>query len=300
MGFDVKYGPIAFAQSRHPHTGPDQPSDLDAAIAIIDIGLWDAAGKALGKSILRLLGGDCEKIPVIGIGSYHRECQSLQDLISEVESFLETGLSGIKLKVGTVTVQEDVRRVEALRTHFGEHLVLACDANQAWTFHQALEFTRQVSDYHLDWLEEPLRWNDQFLGLKQLRQQTRIPLVAGQGEISSLGCRDLVLGSCVDILNFDATIGGGISEWRRAAAFAEMMNVRMGHHEEPQVAVHLLASISHATYVEIFPDRNRDPLWHELIVDKPQIENGYMCVPNNPGLGLQYDWELVNRYRADR
>ena len=70
-----------------------------------------------------------------------------------------------------------------------------------------------------------------------------VAVVAGQGEISSLGCRDLVLNGCVDILNVDATIAGGLTEWRRAATFARMMNVQMGHHEEPQVAIHLLASV---------------------------------------------------------
>jgi len=124
-------------------------------------------------------------------------------------------------------------------------------------------------------------------------------VVAGQGEISSLGCRDLVLNGCVDILNVDATIAGGLTEWRRAATFAQMMNVQMGHHEEPQVAIHLLASVPNATYVEIFPNPERDPMWHELVADKPRIEDGYMHVPQKPGFGLTYNYDVIRRYRGD-
>ena len=121
-----------------------------------------------------------------------------------------------------------------MRRHSGSPSVLAYDANQAWTFDQALEFARGADSYHLEWLEEPVRWNDQLVGLRRLRDQTGLPIVAGQGEISSLGCRDLVLNGCVDILNVDATIAGGYGMAGELATFDQMMNVRMGHHEEPQ------------------------------------------------------------------
>ena len=238
-------------------------------------------------------------MPVVGIGGYHRDAEDAEGLIREVESFTAAGVCGIKLKVGSEEVASDLRRVEIVRRHFGESFVLACDANQAWTFDQALQFARGADSFGLAWLEEPVRWNDQLVGLRRLRDQTGLPVVAGQGEISSLGCRDLVLNGCVDILNVDATIAGGLTEWRRAATFAQMMNVQMGHHEEPQVAIHLLASVPNATYVEIFPNPERDPMWHELVADKPRIEDGYMHVPQKPGFGLTYNYDVIRRYRGD-
>ena len=272
---------------------------LMQAIAIIDMGIWDLAGKILGKPLWQLLGGFQERIPVIGIGGYPSETEDAQKLKDEVESFLAGGLCGIKLKVGASAVKDDLKRVEALRSHFGSELVLSCDANQAWTLKQALEFAKQARSYDLKWLEEPIQWDNQLMGLKRLREKTDIPVVAGQGEISSSGCRDLILNDCVDILNFDATIGGGITEWRKTATFAQLMGVSMGHHEEPQVAIHLLASIPHSTYVEIFPDPERDPLWHELVLEKPRISDGYMYAPQGPGLGLDYDGDLIERYAFD-
>ena len=174
--------------------------------------------------------------------------------------------------------------------------MIACDANQAWTFRQASQFVRAVRDLRVEWLEEPLRWFDQIEGMKRLRQVTNIPINAGQGEISSWGCRDFILSGCVDVLNVDATIAGGITEWRKIASFADMMNVSMGHHEEPQVALHLLAAIPNATFVEIFPDRDRDPMWYELVAERPRISEGYMYLPQSPGLGLNYNPEIIDRY----
>ena len=122
---------------------------------------------------------------MIGIGGYHRSAGDLEGLVSEVESFLAFGLSGIKLKVGSLQITQDLKRVETLRKHFGKRLLLSCDANQAWTFDEALQFARGAKDYELEWLEEPIRWNDQLVGLRRLREETDIPIVAGQGEISS-------------------------------------------------------------------------------------------------------------------
>jgi D-arabinonate dehydratase len=268
------------------------------AVAIIDLALWDALGKSLGVPVNALLGRARERVPVIGIGGYKQRADPLEGLLEEVDAFLTAGVCGIKLKVGGRPVEADLRRVEALRDHFGDRILLACDANQAWSLEEAVRFAAGARPFRLDWLEEPLRWDDQYVGLARLREKTEIPINAGQGEISALGCRDLILNRCIDILNVDATIAGGVTEWRRAAAFAGMMDVRVGHHEEPQVAVHLLASVPHSTCVEIFPDPERDPMWHELVADKPEIREGAMIPPERPGFGLSYNREVIDRYRG--
>jgi D-arabinonate dehydratase len=268
---------------------------LMQAIAIIDVGLWDALGKSCGKPLAEFWGGSRNSVPVVGIGGYYRPGGELE-LRQEIDRHLELGLAGIKLKVGRWTVKEDIRRVEFIRKNFPKDFVIACDANQAWTFGQASQFARGVKDLGVEWLEEPLRWFDQMEGMKRLRQVTNIPIVAGQGEISSWGCRDLILNGCVDILNVDATIAGGITEWRKIASFAHLMNISMGHHEEPQVALHLLAAIPNTTFVEIFPDQDRDPMWYELVAERPRISEGQMYLPKAPGLGLIFNQEIIDQY----
>ena len=106
-----------------------------------------------------------------------------------------------------------------------------------------------------------------------------LPVCAGQSELSVSGCRDLMEAGAIDVCNFDASWSGGPTDWRRCAAVAHAYDVEMGHHEEPQVALHLLASQPHGTYVECFhPDR--DPFWWNLIANRPDPVDGACALPD--------------------
>jgi len=269
------------------------------AIAAIDMALWDALGKLYNVPLYKLLGGYCDRVPVIAIGGYYESGKDQAGLRDEMRYYRELGMAGVKMKVGRVSVAEDIERVRAVREEVGDLFVIACDANQAWTPQQAIEFCRGVEPLNIRWIEEPVRWYDQLEGLRLVREQTMIPVNAGQGEISRFGCRDLVIHGRVNILNVDVTLVGGVTEWRRIAGMASMFNVQMAHHEESQVALHLLASIPHSLYVEIFPNIKRDPMWFELPVERPQIRDGYMELPNGPGLGMALNEEIIARYRID-
>jgi len=269
------------------------------AIAAIDMAIWDALGKLYNVPLYKLLGGYRDRVPVIAIGGYYEAGKDQGGLNDEMRHYRELGMAGVKMKVGRVSVAEDIERVRAVREEVGDLFVIACDANQAWTPQQAIEFCRGVEPLNIRWIEEPVRWYDQLDGLRIVREQTMIPVNAGQGEITRFGCRDLVVHGRVNILNVDVTLVGGVTEWRRIAGMASMFNVQMAHHEESQVALHLLASIPHGLYVEIFPNIKRDPMWFELPVERPQIRDGYMELPNGPGLGLALNEEIIARYRID-
>lgn len=269
---------------------------LMQAISAVDICLWDVVGKSLGVPVSKLLGGYRDTVPVIAIGGYYVEGKGDSELISEMIGLKESGLAGVKMKVGRTSVEEDARRVRAVRKAVGNDFVIACDANMAWTSDQAIRFSNLVEDQNVRWLEEPVLWYDQFREMRRVRKATRIPVAAGQGEISRFGCRDLILNEAVDIINVDATIAGGITEWRRISALASTFNILMAHHEEPQVAIHLLASIPHGLYVEIFADPERDPMWIDLPLTRPEIRDGIMSVPDQPGLGLALRPEVVSKY----
>ncbi|MGE5601480.1 MAG: mandelate racemase/muconate lactonizing enzyme family protein [Nitrososphaerales archaeon] len=274
-------------------------SILTQAIAAVDNALWDALGKLYNVPLYKLLGGYRDKLPVIAIGGYYAGQMQGDPVKAEIDSYKEFGLAGIKFKVGRVSVAEDVRRVEHARKVAGHDFIIACDANQAWTPQQAIEFCRAVEGLNIRWIEEPVRWYDQLEGLRMVRENAAIPVTAGQGEISRFGVRDLVIHGKVNILNVDVTIAGGVTEWRRMAALASHFHVEMAHHEESQVSLHLLASIPHGLYVEIFPNQKRDPLWFELPAGRPLIKDGYMHLPSGPGLGMALNEEVIARYRAD-
>jgi len=268
------------------------------AIAAVDICLWDAAGKTLGLSLCRMLGGCRDRVPVIAIGGYYADGKGEKELGDELMCYRTYGLAGIKMKVGRLSPREDAARVRFAREVAGQDFIIACDANQAWTSDQAIEFCRAVQTCDIRWIEEPVVWYDQLEGLPRVRQLGGIPVNAGQGEISRFGCRDLINAGAIDILNVDATIAGGITEWRRIAGMASAHNVQMAHHEEPQVSLHLLASIPHGLYVEIFPDPRRDPMWLELPLNRPEVKDRCMRVPEGPGLGIDLNPAVIERYRA--
>lgn len=273
---------------------------LMQAIAAIDNALWDALGKIYHAPLYKLLGGYRDRVPVIAIGGYYHPGDTRQHALQdEIAAYKQKELAGVKMKVGRATLAEDVERVRAVREAVGDDFIIACDANQAWTPPQAIEFCRTVAPLNVRWMEEPVRWHDQLGGLRAVREVSPIPVVAGQGEITRFGCRDLIIHGGVSILNVDVTIAGGVTEWRRIAALASVFDVQMAHHEESQIALHLLASIPHGLYVEIFPNIKRDPLWHELPVERPAVRGGYMHLPEGPGLGMALNEDVIARYRGD-
>jgi D-arabinonate dehydratase len=89
-----------------------------------------------------------------------------------------------------------------------------------------------------------------------------------------------------------------VTEWRRIAALAGLFHVEMAHHEESQIALHLLASVPHGGCVEIFPAYERDPLYFDLPVEQRTIKDGYMYLNDQPGFGLELNQDVINKYRA--
>jgi L-alanine-DL-glutamate epimerase-like enolase superfamily enzyme len=133
--------------------------------------------------------------------------------------------------------------------------------------------------------------------MRDVRLMAGVPVAAGQSEPDRAGVRDLIAAGAVDVCNCDASWIGGPSEWRRLAGLAAAYEVEMAHHEEPQVAAHLLASIPHGTYLETF-DRERDPIFWNMIANRREFEDGHYVVPDGPGLGLELDYEFIERHRA--
>jgi len=265
------------------------------ASACVDTAIWDAIGKALGEPLWRLWGGYRRSLPMISIGGYYGSETSIEEEISELR---ERGLAGMKFKVGGLTPAEDAHRVRAARRAAGEDFVLAVDANQAWTPREAIEFARLVEPENIAWFEEPCRWHNDRRAMRDVRYRAPLRVCAGQSEFSAGGCRDLMVEGAIDVCNFDASWSGGPTEWRRVAAMATTFDVEMGHHEEPQVAAHLLASIPHGTYVECF-EPDRDPIWWNLIANRPALSRGHIELSDAPGLGWELDEDYIRRHRVD-
>jgi len=280
------------------HTSRDRKLLMEA-IACVDCAIWDLLGRAQGRSMCAMLGGQSgRRLPIISIGGYYREGKTLADIGREMQSYREAGMAGCKFKVGGLAPEGDAERVRAARAAAGPGFVLAVDANRGWSVEDAVRFARLVEPLDIAWFEEPCHWHDDVRMMAEVRRTTRIPITAGQSEITSHAVRRLIDAGAVDLVNFDASEGGGVTEWRRAAALCAQAGVKMAHHEEPQIAGHLLAAVPHGTYVECFADPDRDPAWQALWANRPAVENGLFTVPDGPGFGLVLDEALIRRYRV--
>lgn len=263
------------------------------ACASIDVTLWDLMGKALGVPLWKLWGGYRSRVPVITIGGYYGSNLTIKE---EVEYLLKEEFAGMKFKIGGMSPEDDAKRFKEARKVGGDNFRIAVDANQGYTPAQAIEFSKLVADDNLLWFEEPCIWQNDKKGMRDVRYGGSVAVCAGQSEFSAAGCRDLMEAGSIDFCNFDSSWSGGPTEWRKVAAMATVYDVKMAHHEEAQVSAHLLASIPHGTYVEYFhPDR--DPIWHNLLANRPQLKDGHIQLNDNPGLGWELDRDYIKKYR---
>ena len=103
--------------------------------------------------------------------------------------------------------------------------------------------------------------------------------------------------SAIDFCNFDSSWSGGPTEWRRVAAMALAFDVRMCHHEEAHIGAHLLASIPHGTLADTMPP-DRDPVWNDMIVNRPRIADGRLTLSESPGFGWELDHDFIEAHRV--
>jgi D-galactarolactone cycloisomerase len=268
------------------------------AVANVDLAIWDAIGKAAGRPLWQLWGGYRERIPVNIIGGYYGS-GDLGEIRDEVAEWVDMGYRGCKFKIGGRSAAEDARRVETARATAGDDFVLTIDANQGYTVQTALELCERVRDLNVRWFEEPCVWSNDRRDMREVRARGGIPVCAGQSEFSPGACRDLMEAGAIDVCNFDASWSGGYTNWRRMASLSQLYSVELAHHEEPQVAAHLLASQPNGTYLEVFhPDR--DPIWWRLIANRDELVEGQLALPTAPGFGWVLDQDVIERYRADR
>jgi len=267
------------------------------AQACLDSAVLDAWGKSLNQPLFKLWGGYKTELPVVAIAGYYEEGKKLADFGTEMENLRAAGLGGCKFKVGGRSPEEDAERVRVARSAVGDDFILTVDANQGYTQREAIKFGSLVQECDIRWFEEPCRWYNDRSSMALVRNITGIPVAAGQSEYHRGGCRDLFIDRAVDVCNFDASWSGGPTEWRRVAAMAMAFEVEMGHHEEPQISAHLLASIPHGTMMEVFhPDR--DPLFYSLVENRNPFVNGVYQVPTGPGWGLKLDEKVIEKYRV--
>ena len=262
----------------------------------VDIACWDIVGKTANLPLYRLFGGYRNKVPCYVTCAYYRDGKDNAELRDEIQMLVEQGHKGFKGKVGGLSLNEDIARMEIVREMIGPDNDLMIDVNRAWDIKTAIEGARLLEPLKPVWLEEPVRWTDDRRELKLLSQQTNIPLSGGESEITSYGCRAMIEEQAIQILQFDCTMFGGFTEGRKLAALCELNHVDVAPHHDCFIHEPLVAGTPAGRIVESFTDPERDPLQAELYENPPHIAEGWLTLNEAPGLGLTLSESAIKKF----
>jgi len=266
------------------------------AISAVDIALWDLLGQKTGLPLYRLLGGFRDTVPAYASGGYYRDEDPVPAIAAEMQRYLELGFSDFKIKVGGAPLEIDVKRVRAAREVIGPRRRLALDANNGYhSVPEAIRAARAFEPFDPWWFEEPLS-PDNVAGHAELARQIAIPVATGEIHQTRWDFRDLLEQRAAAILQPDAAVLGGISEWQKVAHAAATFDVPVAPHWHADLHVHLAAAASNCLTVEYFSLDEDIYNFERLLTQRLQPRNGLIGLPSRPGLGLSLDGDAITRY----
>ena len=248
------------------------------ALAAIDIALYDLKAKRAGLPLAKLLGSYRDSVQTYNTSGGFLNA-TLDEVKERATQSIDEGIGGIKIKVGLPDSKEDLRRVAGVREHIGWDVPLMVDANQQWDRATALRMGRQLEEFNLIWIEEPLDAYD-FEGHAHLAQVLDTPIATGEMLASVAEHKGLINANSCDIIQPDAPRVGGITQFLRLAALADERGLGLAPHFAMEIHLHLAAAYPREPWVEHFDWL--DPLFEERL----ETKNGRMIVPDRPGLGV--------------
>lgn len=267
-----------------------------AAACAIDVAVWDIMGRAAGMPLYKLLGGYTNRARTYAGGGYYREGKEIGELKEEIARSMSMGHRSFKMKIGALPLRDDMARVAAVRDTIGPESALMVDVNGAWDLDQAREGVKALRDFNLTWLEEPISWDDSKRALPLLRADCPIPIADGHMEMTHLSCLDFIESSAVDIIQFDATCFGGITQSRKIMTAAEAHHIRFVPHHDPHIHGHLVAASPAGYYTESHSDPDRDPVWFELFTGAPELRDGWLEMSDRPGIGVELNEKAMAKW----
>lgn len=266
-------------------------------ISAIDIAIWDLKGKICGQPLYKLLGGFTTKLPTYIAGGYYEEGKGLKELAREMEDNVAMGARAVKMKIGGMPINMDVERVRVAREAVGPEVKLLVDANNAYRYYEAIEIARKIEKYDIFWFEEPVAPDD-YRGHAMIMQATSIPVATGENEYTRYGFRDLIEHNAVAIINADAQVLGGVTEFMKVAALAQAYDLPIAPHGKQDVHVHLVAAIPNGLMVEYYRD-STDPMWAHMFQETLRLDKeGFLSPPDRPGLGVELNREALAPFRV--
>jgi L-alanine-DL-glutamate epimerase-like enolase superfamily enzyme len=271
------------------------------ALSAVDIALWDIKGKALGQPIWRLLGGARARVPLyatFGFNFFDRE-----QLAAAAKLWVSQGYRRLKMVVGHEALRrretrplmdvthEDAARVRAVRDAVGPDIELYIDAHCSLDLYHATRLAEMVKPYGISFFEEPITQNDA-RQMRELRRVTGMPLACGQNEGLIFRFRDLLLHDAVDYLQPNVVSGAGFTQCIKIAGLAAAFNVPLANGGAWQYHnMHLQAGLANGGLVEMH--YLADELYKRIYRGLPQPKDGWLTLPDTPGLGFEPDRDAI-------
>lgn len=267
------------------------------AISALDIALWDIKGKVAGRSVHQLLGGYRDAIPAYIAGGYYEPGKGLDGLRDEVRQSLSVGARAIKMKIGAASIAEDLERVDCVRDVAGSEVKVLVDANNAYDRITALKMGRELDKRNIYWFEEPLSPDD-IEGCAELTRRLDTPIAIGENEYTRWGFKQLIDAHAAQILNADAQVLGGITEWKKVVDLAMAAHVLVAPHGDQEIHSHLVAAIPNGLIVEYYNNSTNALLRSMFESPLTLDEIGNVHPSNEPGLGVIIQWEKLERFQS--
>jgi D-galactarolactone cycloisomerase len=279
------------------------------ALSAVDIALWDIAGKHFGAPVCSLLGRRYrDRVEAYATGLYRKRApDNTAALVSEARGYASAGFRTMKVKIG-FGFEYDLEVTRAIREAVGSEVRLAVDANHAYDVAAALKVCRALEPLGIEWFEEPIV-PEELEGFRQLRARTSIPIATGEAEFTRWGFRDLISARAVDIEQPDCCVVGGLTEAIRVADLADAWHVRCLPHVwgtgvAIAAALQLLAMIPPCP-PSLYPiepmlelDRTSNIFREELNTRGYDLQNGFVAIPARPGIGVEINRRILEKYRV--
>jgi mandelate racemase len=255
------------------------------AMSAFDIACWDALAAADGRPLATVLGGALKPIKAYnssGLGLQHSPASAAD----EAEELLEGGFTGVKLRLGHATLEQDLNVVRAVRKRLPATIELMVDYNQALTRDEAIVRGRALDGEGVYWLEEPIR-HDDWRGCAEVARAVRTPVQIGENFSLPHQMEEAIAQGASDLVMPDVERIGGVTGWMRAATIAQEHRLEMSSHLAPEVSAHLLSVTPTCGWLEYVD-------WADAILAEPlRIEGGQAIPPE----WLAWNDDAVRRYR---
>ena len=266
------------------------------ALSALDIALWDLNAKTQQLPLHKYLGAvELESVPAYASGGYYLDGKTPEKLGEEMASYVELGFRAVKMKTGRYSPKEEEARLKAARDAVGPDVELMMDCNNAWQdVTQAMQYIRRFEQYEPYFIEEPFGPDDIDSHAK-LARQTHLPIATAEIGYGRWYHKELLEKQAAGILQTDAAVCGGISEWKRIAATAASYGVVVCPHWFHDLHAPLVAATPNARYVEFFWD-DQVLNFRRLVDQQLSQTDGRVILHQTPGLGFGFDEAQVKKY----